>query len=342
MFKFLVDTSVWLDLAKDRDQQTLLTVIDELVKMQKLSLITPRCILDEFERNKSRIVKESTQSLSSVFKRVKDVVNKFGDPQTKEQVVKQLNDVDFKLPFVGEASVELLAQIDVLLKKSEIIETTDQILIKAAQRGVNKKAPFHRQRNSINDAIIIETYISATKVSGASGNRFAFITHNKHDFSHPTSNEKLPHPDLADNFSKIKSLYFTNLAEAVQRISPSLISDLMIEHGDWTFEQRSLQAILEAEKEFEIKIWYNRHKNREYKIKTGEIKIIAKADFGKHNPQNTIVKEIWEGAKQSAKRVEKQYGKKNLVWDDFEWGMMNGKLSALRWMMGDEWDSLYT
>jgi hypothetical protein len=45
---------------------------------------------------------------------------------------------------------------------------------------------------------------------------------------------------------------------------------------------------------------------------------------------------------ESAKKVEDIYGKDNLSFDDFEWGMINGKLSALRWVIGEEWDNLDT
>jgi len=46
------------------------------------------------------------------------------------------------------------------------------------------------------------------------------------------------------------------------------------------------------------------------------------------------------------KKVEKKYGGRaalcNYYKNDVEWGMMNGKLSALRWVLGDEWDMLDT
>jgi hypothetical protein len=52
---------------------------------------------------------------------------------------------------------------------------------------------------------------------------------------------------------------------------------------------------------------------------------------------------VLKGALKAARDVERRYGKKNLgPWDDFDWDIINGKLSALRWVLGDEWDMLDT
>jgi len=59
--------------------------------------------------------------------------------------------------------------------------------------------------------------------------------------------------------------------------------------------------------------------------------------------QDEIEGSVWTEALAAAKRTEEEIGLDNLgPWDDFEWGMLNGKLSALRWVLGEDWDELYT
>src|SRR5260370_33812371 len=82
---------------------------------------------------------------------------------------------------------------------------------------------------------------------------------------------------------------------------------------------RSLKQIRNAENEFFDKIWY-----------------------GRSSPKPTWDPRLRGSVLQSQREIERKYGKKNLYVDDFGWGMFNGKLSALRWVLGDDWDMLDT
>src|SRR4029077_17862996 len=97
-FNLLIDTCVWLDLAKDYQQQPILTALEELIRQGEIELILPRTVLDEFARNKVRVIEESSRSLSGTLKRVKEAVEKFGDPRKKSIVLRQLSDVDHRIP----------------------------------------------------------------------------------------------------------------------------------------------------------------------------------------------------------------------------------------------------
>ena len=344
MFRMLIDTCVWLDLAKDPRQVPVLGVVEEMIRLGMVTLIVPRVGLDEFLRNRERIAKESAKSLSTHFRLVKDAVGKIGGDNKKMRVVlSHLDDVGHKIPIIGGEAVGTLDRIEKLLTASSIIETSDAARLRAAQRAIEKKAPFHHNGNEMADAILIETYADCVRDKTASGVRFAFVTHNKSDFSIENSNRKLPHQDFTGVFSPRKSLYFINLPEALRRVDPSFVTEIMREQS-WTQEPRGLTEILEAEGLLFNQVWYNRHWNLRIGVQEGKINVVEKESYPRPpGAPETVQRDVWKGALKSARRVERRYGKKNLgPWGDFEWGMINGKLSALRWILGDEWDTLDT
>ena len=63
--KILLDTDVWLDLAKDYRKAPVLTALDSLVRTGVVELILPEIVIDEFGRNRDRVVEHSRRSLCS-------------------------------------------------------------------------------------------------------------------------------------------------------------------------------------------------------------------------------------------------------------------------------------
>ena len=92
---------------------------------------------------------------------------------------------------------------------------------------------------------------------------------------------------------------------------------------------RKLVDIQKAEQEFFDKVWYDRSQMLVSNILEGNSEMPPE--------------EIADNAGLARSKIETKYGKKNLgPYSEFEWGMINGKLSALRWILGDEWDFLDT
>jgi hypothetical protein len=141
-----------------------------------------------------------------------------------------------------------------------VIETTDAVKLRRPSVPSTNGAPFHRQRNGIDDAILIKTYADCIGGQASAGARFAFITHNTKDFSHPAASNMLPNSDIAADFSRVKSVYFITLGEALRRIEPLRFADLMIEQ-EWVEEPRRLTEIVDATDRLTTQVWYNRQES---------------------------------------------------------------------------------
>jgi pyrimidine deaminase RibD-like protein len=88
--------------------------------------------------------------------------------------------------------------------------------------------------------------------------------------------------------------------------------------------RRNDKAILKAYREFWDKVWWNRTQVRIHVLES--------------QPRTRERIAELKAAQALARKKERKYGRKNLGWNDFEWGLLSGRMSALAWVTGMEWN----
>jgi hypothetical protein len=331
VLQLLVDTSVWLDLARRRDGQKWIVPLRLLVFHGDVELLVPDVLLAEYGRNRDRIETGMKSGVAERFKALRrDVVDYGGE--NRDDALSWVDALAHQVPLIGAMTTRNFDEIRELLKKGQRLEPGEAEHAGVVRRGLDKLAPLHRNKNSVADALLVELYASTVVAGDLSVDSYAFVTSNHEDFSAAGTDRRQPHPDIADLFAQEGSSYHLGVEGLVDVLRAHFTEefDELVEESDFAEEPRRLDEILQAEQEYFGLIWFDR--NLVHTLKTRE------AELGRElndDEQETIISTALAEA-----RVKRPYLR--IVESDFEWGMWNGKLSALRWVLGSEWDFLDT
>jgi len=327
----MVDTSTWLDLARRRDAQKWIVAVRLLSLRADLELLVPALVLDEFERNRGGIEQSMTASVFERFRLLKRDLDDYGGSD-QQDALDFVAGLAHQVPLIGAMTTRNFDDIANLLRRGHQMEPTDVERARVVQRALDKEVPFHRPRNSVADALLIELYATAVRGADLSADPHAFVTSNSHDFSDPQGDDRAPHPDLAPLFSDKGSRYCLGIEGLVAMLTSHFGEEFqaLVEESDFREEPRRLDEIQDAEQEFFDRIWYQRSLAHEWKCEDGGDQVELESLLRIAGPGRRRVEEKFDGAASLG------------PYDDFEWGMLNGKLSALRWVLGSEWDFLDT
>ncbi|MER5209950.1 PIN domain-containing protein [Streptomyces sp. NPDC002838] len=256
MLKLLIDTSVWLDIAKRRDGQRVIVPLRVLMFQKKLEIFAPPLVLDEFERNRPRAEESVSVSIRDRFKAIRQDLQEYGDTQAGEWI----EEMAHLIPHVSARSLQNFSEISALLQDATRVEPDQSHYEAVVRRGLDKSAPLHLNKNSVADALLIELYATTVRAADDGDERCVFATSNYQDFSAPNGDRRKPHPDLATFFHE--NSHYAYEVNGLVAILTELLGDEyteLAEEVDVVQEDtRSLLEILEAEEEYFDRIWYTR------------------------------------------------------------------------------------
>jgi hypothetical protein len=114
MLYVLADTSVWLDLSKDTNGQKLIVAVRMLIHRGFLTLLVPEIVLEEFERNRSRVEADMTRGLSATFRRVRDEIEQYGQ-EKKDAALIELDNLTQRVPLIKQIATRNFEDVHDLL-----------------------------------------------------------------------------------------------------------------------------------------------------------------------------------------------------------------------------------
>lgn len=241
IFLFL-DTCTWINHSAKGDFDNFVRVAD-LHLQHDAVLLVPQQLKIEWDRNKEeKVYQRELNNIRDIIKKTSYFRDRIVmEPEQKEDLTKLIahaNEVqEVHVKYIGQTTISLVQEVMELGMK---IPTSDKIKLEATDWALEKHAPFHKDKNSIGDAILFLSLMDFLERDSESKGILYFVTDNKTDFSEERQPNMI-HNQLSTYAAHkgIQIKYFLSLNEALDEIFNEVTDEEYVE----TYKRQYEKAI---------------------------------------------------------------------------------------------------
>lgn len=248
MIYLVLDTNVWFYLANgfnttnnkfdDGLHFKIVSTLKDLVDNGQITILTNQIIIEEWERNKqvaNRLIEKHRKTMTANKGQMKNV-KKYIEKDDKIKLDEIIEKCESKMEqIISKNEKHILEVEDLLLNKTEKVQIKKEIKVIAADRAINKLAPFKGDKsNSMADAVILLSSIEHIKEQSKISSweeteeffyvfpNSTFVTINKGDFANP-KNDKEIHPELRPILESVEMKFESNIGTVINQVQADLI-----------------------------------------------------------------------------------------------------------------------
>ena len=167
----------------------------------KVSLVITQKVVEEFNRNVNKVENESRNKIKEISNTYNGILSRM-KVLSPSQTFPPTNDLlSYGFPELGRDITEKIMQASSILN-----DEIDTFLALAARRESGNRPPAMQRKKSLNDCIIIESYLCLTQKLFSDGfkQNMVFSTSNKYDYE---QKQRGLHPDLQKEFDAVRLQY---------------------------------------------------------------------------------------------------------------------------------------
>ncbi|MDF9761379.1 DNA-directed RNA polymerase subunit M/transcription elongation factor TFIIS [Peribacillus simplex] len=234
-----IDTCTWLNHASKGDFENFVRIADLHLAYDSILLVPDQLTIEWNRNKKEKVYQVELNSINDIIRKTMSFRDKIVmDQAQKEQLSELISQAEqFKTKQVEYIGQNTISVVEDVMKLGHKIPTEDNIKIEAANWGLLKHPPFHKDKNSTGDTILFLSLVNY--LEKASEPILYFVTDNKTDFS---ESKEQPH-EMQNQLLSIASekgitiKYFLRLKDALDGIIEEVTDEAYVKECKRLYEE---------------------------------------------------------------------------------------------------------